>query len=350
MRYANSYVSHFLQKLHRKLGLLMALSFLSIWGMARLVQAQPDSARIVLAIHGGAGTITRAQMTPEREQQYREALRQALQEGYAVLQAGGSSLDAVVAAIRVLEDSPLFNAGRGAVLNRDGVAELDATIMDGRTLKAGAVAVVQTVKNPILLARRVMEATPHVLLIGRAAEAFAHEQGLELVPKEYFIVPERRLQLQRLREQGMGMAPASTGSTYGTVGAVALDRAGNLAAGTSTGGLMGKLPGRVGDSAIIGAGTYADNATCAVSATGQGEYFMRGVIAHEIAALMKYAGLSLRQAASAAIYGTLASLGGQGGVIALDRNGQLAMVFNTEGMYRGYVDEHGHITIQIYRD
>ncbi|CAM3242734.1 isoaspartyl peptidase/L-asparaginase [Rhodothermus bifroesti] len=350
MRYANSYVWHFLQKFHRKLVLLMALGFSGVFGLVQLAQAQPDTVRIVLAIHGGAGTITRAQMTPEREQQYREALRQALQEGYAVLQAGGSSLDAVVAAIRVLEDSPLFNAGRGAVLNRDGVAELDATIMDGRTLKAGAVAGVQTVKNPILLARRVMEATPHVLLIGRAAEAFAQEQGLEIVPNEYFIVPERRLQLQRLREQGIGIVPEEASSTYGTVGAVALDRRGNLAAGTSTGGLMGKLPGRVGDSAIIGAGTYADNATCAVSTTGQGEYFIRGVVAHEIAALMKYASLSVQQAASAAIYGTLAGLGGQGGVIALDRNGQLAVVFNTEGMYRGYVDEHGHITIQIYRD
>ncbi len=349
MRYANSYVWHFLQKFHRELVLLM-LGFSGVFGLVQLAQAQPDTVRIVLAIHGGAGTITRAQMTPEREQQYREALRQALQEGYAVLQAGGSSLDAVVAAIRVLEDSPLFNAGRGAVLNRDGVAELDATIMDGRTLKAGAVAGVQTVKNPILLARRVMEATPHVLLIGRAAEAFAQEQGLEIVPNEYFIVPERRLQLQRLREQGIGIVPEEASSTYGTVGAVALDRRGNLAAGTSTGGLMGKLPGRVGDSAIIGAGTYADNATCAVSATGQGEYFIRGVVAHEIATLMKYASLSVQQAASAAIYGTLAGLGGQGGVIALDRNGQLAVVFNTEGMYRGYVDEHGHITIQIYRD
>lgn len=309
-----------------------------------------DTARVVLVVHGGAGTITRDRMTPEREQQYRAALREALEAGYRVLQEGGTSLDAVVAAIRILEDSPLFNAGRGAVLTSEGTAELDASIMDGRTLQAGAVAGVKTVKNPILLARRVMEASPHVMLIGRGAETFAQEQGLELVPNEYFILPERREQLRRMKERGMGAVPELQEHAYGTVGAVALDRYGNLAAGTSTGGIMGKRFGRVGDSPIIGAGTYADNAACAISATGQGEYFIRAAIAHEIVALMKYAGLTVEQAAAAVIHGTLTRMGGQGGVIALDRNGRLAMVFNTEGMYRGYVDEHGHITIQIYRD
>ncbi len=335
-------------------GLLIALLMVGLPAFLNSLQPEAheasDTARVVLAIHGGAGTISRDRMTPEREQRYRAVLREALEAGYQVLQEGGTSLDAVVAAIRVLEDSPLFNAGRGAVLTNEGTAELDASIMDGRTLQAGAVAGVKTVKNPILLARQVMEASPHVMLVGRGAETFAQEQGLEQVPNEYFILPHRREQLRRMRERGMGAVPELKEHTYGTVGAVALDRYGNLAAGTSTGGIMGKRFGRVGDSPIIGAGTYADNAACAISATGQGEYFIRAAIAHEIVALMKYAGLTVEQAAAAAIHGTLTRMGGRGGVIALDRNGRLAMVFNTPGMYRGYVDEHGHITIQIYRD
>lgn len=332
--------------------LMFAMMLWPVSGAASVgLRAAPtDTARVVLVVHGGAGTITRDRMSPEREQQYRAALREALEAGYQVLQAGGTSLDAVVAAIRILEDSPLFNAGRGAVLTREGTAELDASIMDGRSLQAGAVAGVQTVKNPILLARRVMEASPHVMMIGRGAETFAQEQGLELVPNEYFILPERQEQLRRMQQQGMGSVPELQEHVYGTVGAVALDRYGNLAAGTSTGGIMGKRFGRVGDAPIIGAGTYADNAACAISATGQGEYFIRAAIAHEIVSLIKYAGLTVEQAAAATIHGTLTRMGGTGGIIALDRNGRAAIVFNTEGMYRGYVDEHGHITIQIYRD
>lgn len=312
---------------------------------------------VAIAIHGGAGTITRESMTPEREQAYRAKLEEALWAGYDILTGGGTSLDAVVAAIQVLEASPLFNAGVGAVLTNEGTAELDASIMEGEHHRAGAVAGVKHVRSPIELARLVMERSPHVLMTGDGAEAFAREQGMEMVPNEYFRTEPRMRQLdeQKAREQRGDAAPNSSPAgpaehKYGTVGAVALDRFGNLAAGTSTGGMSNKRWGRVGDSPIIGAGTYADNATCAVSATGHGEYFIRGVVAHEIAAMMRYTALPLAQAAAAVIHGKLTSMGGTGGVIAMDRAGNIAMPFNTPGMYRGYIDTSGKPSVAIFRD
>lgn len=314
--------------------------------------------RVVLVIHGGAGTILRENMTAEQDAAYRAALEAALRAGYEVLQAEGTSMDAIVAAIQQMEDSPLFNAGRGAVLTDAGTAELDASIMDGRTRAAGAVAGVTTVRSPIALARRVMEASPHVMMVGEGAETFARQEGLEEVENSYFILPERREQLQRMldRQRQTGQAiphgtdPYAVGNEkYGTVGAVALDRAGNLAAGTSTGGMMGKKWGRVGDAPIIGAGTYADNETAGISATGHGEYFIRGVVAHDVASMMRYGGLSLKEAANAVVMGRLDALGGTGGIVALDRHGNVAMPFNTPGMYRGYIDEEGNVSVFIYK-
>ena len=315
---------------------------------------------IAFAIHGGAGTILKANMTAEREAEYRAALERALRTGYAVLERGGTSLDAVVAAIQWMEESPLFNAGVGAVLTDEGTAELDAAIMDGRTRAAGAVAGVKTVRSPIALARRVMEASPHVMMVGTGAEAFAAEQGLERVANEYFIIPARREQLRQMQAERArtgaadpAYAPDPFGvveQKYGTVGAVALDRAGNLAAGTSTGGMMGKRWGRVGDAPIIGAGTYAENETCAISATGHGEFFIRSVVAHDVASMMRYAGLSLKEAASAVVMGRLAALGGTGGLISIDREGHVAMPFNTPGMYRASIDVDGNVFVGIYRE
>lgn len=316
--------------------------------------------KIAIAIHGGAGTIRRGDLTPELEAEYRAALEQALRAGYAVLEAGGSSLDAVVAAIVVMEDSPLFNAGKGAVFTNAGTNELDAAIMDGSNLAAGAVAGVKRVKNPIKLARAVMEKSPHVLLIGEGAEAFAAEQGIEMVDPSYFFTERRWEQLQRAKAQEGGTNAAATGPRraelgpddleLGTVGAVALDRAGNLAAGTSTGGMTNKRWGRVGDVPIIGAGTYADNETCAVSATGHGEYFIRNVVAHDICSIVRYTGAPLAEAAERVVMQKLVERGGEGGVIAIDRAGNIVMTFNSEGMYRGAIDTQGNMTIAIYRD
>ncbi len=316
---------------------------------------------VAIAIHGGAGTILRSEMTEEMEADYRAALEEALRAGYDVLNAGGSSLDAVVAAVQVMEESPLFNAGRGAVFTNEETIELDASIMDGRTRDAGAVASIMQVRSPIALARLVMEKSPHVMLTGEGAEDFARGQGVEMVPNEYFRTPRRLDQVRRMKA-----ADAPTGSVsfpdeadahsdpfdrkHGTVGAVALDRDGNLAAATSTGGMSNKKFGRVGDSPIIGAGTYADNATCAVSATGHGEYFIRGVIAYDIAAMMRYANLGVSEAASAVIHGKLTDMGATGGVIAMDANGDVAMPFNTPGMYRGMIGTDGEMDIRFYRD
>ena len=301
---------------------------------------------ISIAIHGGAGVITRSSMSPEDEAAYRADLARALDAGYEVLQSGGSSLDAVTAAVRILEDSPLFNAGRGAVFNHEGVNELDASIMDGRTLRAGAVAGVRHIRNPIDLARLVMERSPHVLLSGEGAEEFALEHGVELVPRNYFHTERRWQQLEQARS-GDKYSAAEIGY-FGTVGAVALDREGNLAAATSTGGMTNKRWGRVGDSPIIGAGNYADNNSCAVSATGSGEHFIRTVLAHEISALMKYRGLGLEDASRQAVHGTLQAVGGEGGVIAIDRAGNIAIQFNSEGMFRGARDSKGRREIAIY--
>ncbi|MCS7013540.1 MAG: isoaspartyl peptidase/L-asparaginase [Chloroherpetonaceae bacterium] len=313
------------------------------------LQAQPSQSKIAFAIHGGAGVIRKQDMSPEREQAYREKLTEALRAGYKILQDGGTSLDAVEAAIKILEDSPLFNAGKGAVLNADGKAELDASIMDGKTLAAGAVAAVHRIKNPISLARAVMEKSPHVLMVGDGAERFATSQGFELVPESYFITPERLKGLERAKERERSKQEGSKQSDKkGTVGAVALDRYGNLAAGTSTGGMMNKRYGRVGDSPIIGAGTYANNATCAVSTTGWGEYFIRTVAAFDVSALIAYKGLSVSEAGKLVIE-KIGQLGGDGGMIILDKHGNIAMPFNSEGMYRGYINEKGEPVVEIYR-
>ncbi|MFO7278187.1 MAG: isoaspartyl peptidase/L-asparaginase [Pseudomonadota bacterium] len=307
-----------------------------------------DERRIAIAVHGGAGVIAPAELTPEREASIRAALQAAVDAGYAVLEHGGSSLDAVTAAVRVLEDDPQFNAGRGAVLTHDGAAELDASIMDGHSLRAGAVAGVRHVKNPIELARLVMDKSPHVFLIGSGAEEFALAQGLTLVPNEYFRTPERERQLERAK-QSERAGGAKTSAT-GTVGAVALDRDGNLAAATSTGGMTNKRHGRVGDSPIIGAGTYARNGVCAVSATGHGEYFIRLAVAHDICSLVAYRGLTLREAVREVLHVKLQGLGGDGGVIALDGEGSIVMDFNSPGMFRAARDSSGRREIAIYRD
>jgi L-asparaginase / beta-aspartyl-peptidase len=297
-----------------------------------------------IAIHGGAGAVHHL-LLESKEKQYRGSLESTLDASYAVLEQGGSSLDAVTTAVRLLEDDPLFNAGRGAALNRDGAAELDAAIMDGRQQRAGAVACVRNVRNPIDLARRVMEKTRHVLLVGAGAEEFALEEGFVPVPNEYFQTEERRQQLEYAR-QGRRVSEL-LGSPQGTVGAVALDGAGNLAAATSTGGMTNKRSGRVGDSPIIGAGTYAKNGVCAVSATGHGEYFIRAVAAYHICNAVEYRGLTLEDAAREMLHAVLPSLGGQGGVIAVNASGQVVMDFSSEGMFRGARDSAGRREVSI---
>jgi L-asparaginase / beta-aspartyl-peptidase len=302
-----------------------------------------------IAIHGGAGTISRVALSSEREQAYRTALESAARSGHRILANHGSSLDAVTTAVMALEDDPLFNAGHGAVFSAAGVNELDAAIMDGASLKAGAVACVKRVRNPVLAARAVMEKTPHVMLAGPGADAFAATQGLAIVDPEYFYTQGRWDALQReiARRGGNGEA-LSEEDKHGTVGAVALDAAGNLAAATSTGGHTHKLPGRVGDTPIIGAGTYADNRACAISATGDGEYFIRLNAGHEIAARMRFFGESLQQAAQVVLR-EVEHLGGSGGVVAVDRQGHVAMPFNTQGMYRAAIDTNGRLHVAIHR-
>ncbi len=327
-----------------------------------------------LVIHGGAGVIERRALAPDLEARYRTELQQALDAGYTLLEAGGPATEAVLAAIRVLEDSPLFNAGHGAVLNADGFCELDASIMDGATREAGAIAGVQHIRNPITLAHDVMRRSQHVMLAGRGAERFAEQLGYELVPNEYFQTPRRREQLERARALEKQTAVPSTATTagervhfvsvdenddlaslrgddrkFGTVGCAALDRAGNLAAGTSTGGLSNKKFGRVGDSPLIGAGTYADNATCALSATGHGEYFIRSVVGHDVSAQIAYAGRSLEEAAQETMR-KVSALGGTGGLVAIDREGRVAMPFNTPGMYRGFRLSTGAQAVALYGD
>ncbi|MBZ0222798.1 MAG: isoaspartyl peptidase/L-asparaginase [Dokdonella sp.] len=304
----------------------------------------------MLVIHGGAGVI-RADLTPEKEKLVRADLEAALKAGYGVLKNGGTSLDAVSKAIVVLEDSPRFNAGKGAVFTHDGRNELDSSIMDGATLRAGAVAGVHHIKNPVLLARAVMEKSPHVFMVGEGAEAFARSVGFEMVDPAYFRTDERWKQLQDVLKSEAKGQKAALGRMihYGTVGAVALDQAGHLAAATSTGGMTNKRYGRVGDSPIIGAGTYA-NAKCAVSATGWGEYYIRAVAAHDICARHEYAGKSIEQAAKEVVIDLIPGLGGDGGVIALDAQGNFTTPFNTDGMYRGWVDKDGKIHVAILAD
>jgi beta-aspartyl-peptidase (threonine type) len=306
-----------------------------------------EAAVPVLVIHGGAG-VMKSDLTPEKEKQVRADLEAALAAGHAVLKNGGSSLDAVTRAILVLEDSPRFNAGKGAVFTHDGRNELDAAIMDGVTLRAGAVAGVHRVKNPVLLARAVMEKSPHVFMTGDGAEAFARTVGIELVDPKYFRTEERWQQLQDALKAEKNKQASALGRMlhYGTVGAVALDQAGRLAAATSTGGMTDKRWGRVGDSPVIGAGTYA-NAHCAVSATGWGEYYIRAVAAHDICARVEYAHKPIADAAKAVVMDVIPKLGGDGGVIALDADGNFATPFNTDGMYRGWVDKDGKVHVAI---
>ena len=310
--------------------------------------------KIGIVIHGGAGTMDRSKITPEREMMYREGLERALQAGYEILQRGGKSLDAVEASVRTLEDNPLHNAGKGAVFTSAGTNELDSAVMDGKTLKAGAVASVKHVKNPVLLARYVMEKTPHVMVVGDGADALAKEAGMEIVDQKYFFTQERWDALQRVKEGQAAAAKAgkryiiADEDLHGTVGAVALDYEGNLAAATSTGGTTDKRPGRIGDSPIIGAGTYANNLTCAVSGTGDGEFFIRSAVGHDISALMEYRSLPIKEAAQT-VLDKVAKLGGTGGLIAIDKDGNIALPFNTSGMYRGYIDANGKPVVEIYK-
>ncbi|WP_316797530.1 isoaspartyl peptidase/L-asparaginase [Pedobacter agri] len=317
--------------------------------------------KYVMVIHGGAGTILKKNMTPEKEAAYVAALTQALQAGYAQIKAGKSSLDAVEATIHVLENDPHFNAGKGAVFTHDGKNELDAAIMDGKTLMAGAVAGVTTVKNPISAARAVMEKSEHVMMVGAGADQFAKEAGLEIVDPKYFWTKERWDGLQQAIKEDSTKAVLDHGSKksellgtknhdykFGTVGCVALDKAGNLAAGTSTGGMTNKKYGRVGDAPIIGAGTYCNNETAAVSCTGWGEFYIRNVVAKTISDLMEYKGLSVSEASKIAL-DKVGKMGGDGGLIALDKRGNIAMPFNTEGMYRGAITADGKIEVSIYK-
>lgn len=312
----------------------------------------------VLAIHGGAGTLLREKITAEIAGIYHEALRAALRAGQEVLRGGHSALDAVCAAVACLEDEPLFNAGRGAVFTHEGRNELDAAVMDGATGRAGAIAGVHIVRNPVRLARAVLEDSPFVLLIGEGAEEFGRRQGIEMVDPSYFATPERWNQLQAVlrheaetsRDDGTHAASSEDNDKFGTVGAVARDQAGNLAAATSTGGMTGKRFGRVGDSPIIGAGTWAANTTCAVSATGHGEYFIRAAVAHDIHARIAYGGASLVEAAHTVIHGPLKEIGGSGGVIAIDAAGNVALPLNTSGMYRGILRADGTMAVAIFAE
>ncbi|MFA1752874.1 isoaspartyl peptidase/L-asparaginase family protein [Xanthomonas campestris] len=327
---------------------VLCLSLL-LWATGPVWAATP-----MLVIHGGAG-VEKSSLSPEEQAQAREAMQRALRAGHAVLTRGGSAVDAVAVTITVLEDAPQFNAGRGAVFTHDGKNELDAAIMDGASGKAGAIAGVHTVKNPILLARSVMDRSKHVMLVGDGAEQFAREQGIALVDPSYFRTEKRWQQLQKARkaEAGDRQAQAAldleTAKHFGTVGALALDRDGHLAAGTSTGGMTNKRYGRVGDAPIIGAGTYA-NTQCAVSGTGWGEFYIRAVAAYDICARMKYAGQSLQQAAEAVIDQQIPKAGGDGGAIALDAQGNAAFPFNTQGMYRGWIGADGTAHVAIFKD
>jgi beta-aspartyl-peptidase (threonine type) len=313
------------------------------------IPACADKGPVALVIHGGAGTMDRKLLTPDLEVEVRRDLERAVDAGYAVLESGGSALDAVTASVVVLEDSPHFNAGRGAVFNAEGINELDAAIMDGAGQRAGSVAALHHIRNPVLLARAVMEKSAHVMLIGEGAEAFAKSAGIEFVQPSYFRTERRWQQLQDAKARESSGAALPRRYVYGTVGAVALDSSGHIAAATSTGGMTNKRWGRVGDAPIIGAGTWAD-AGCGVSATGWGEFFIRLNVAHDICARMAYGKETLDAAANQVVMQAVPALGGDGGVIALDASGRIAMVFNTEGMYRAWVARDGSRGLRIYRD
>lgn len=350
--------------------LLLCISFIPIsvtaqkggFGVTQQLQG-PQNPRLGFIIHGGAGVIKKGSLSPEKEKEYTDKLEEAVVAGYKALQAGKSSLDAVEIAIRILEDSPLFNAGKGAVFTNDGRNELDASIMSGKTLAAGAVAGLRHIKNPITLARAVMEKSPHVMMTGEGAEKFAREQKLEIVDEKYFWTQERWDSLQKVlkeeKDKLQNVEPKKVSeldnssrdlatNRFGTVGAVALDKDGNISAGTSTGGMTNKRYGRVGDAPIIGAGTYANNDTCGVSATGWGEYFIRVGVARDISALMEYQALTVQTAADRVMQ-KVQKLGGDGGVIVMDKFGNMAISFNSEGMYRAYIDTNGKPVVQIYK-
>lgn len=308
--------------------------------------------KVGIAIHGGAGTILKSRMTAEKETLYLNALREALNAGWNHLKSGGISLDAVELAVRELEDNPHFNAGKGSVFTNEGKHEMDASIMDGKALKAGCVSMLSRVRNPVSLARKIMECSEFVYLSGKGAESFAEKMNLEFESEEYFFSEFRYRQLQNSMRENVIQLDHSEGENekkFGTVGAVALDMNGNLAAATSTGGMTNKKFGRIGDSAIIGAGTYANNKTCAVSCTGHGEYFIRGVTAYDLSALMEYKGMNIRTA-SAEVINKLSSLGGDGGLIAIDNDANIEMPFNSEGMYRASVNYKSDTLVSIYRD
>ena len=318
-----------------------------------LAQDQTAKENFSIVIHGGAGTILKENMTPELEHAYRTTLAEAIAVGHAILKEGGSSQEAVEKTIHVMENSPLFNAGKGAVLTAQGHASLDASFMDGRTLNAGAISGVSHIKNPISTAIAVMEKSSHVMLSGQGADQFAKSLGMETIPNSYFITERRQKALKRVQEREKKAVsfydPFIKDSKFGTVGCVALDKAGNLAAGTSTGGMTNKKWDRIGDAPIIGAGTYANNASCGVSATGWGEFFIRAVVAHDIAALVEYKNLDI-VTASKQVLRKVKELGGDGGVVVLDRDGNVAMEFNTAGMYRAHMNSSAELTVKIYKN
>lgn len=330
-----------------------------IFLLLNILTTHASEQNIAIAIHGGAGTILKANMTPEREKQYHAKLQEALKAGYKILQSGGSSVDAIQATIVVMEDSPLFNAGKGAVYTHQKTNELDASIMEGKTLNAGAVAGVTQVKNPVKLAAAVMLKSKHVMLSGQGAETFAKQNGLTMVSPDYFYSKRRWDQILKILDE----SPVKNKTTqitpptlwpddkkFGTVGAVALDKEGNLAAATSTGGMTNKQYGRIGDAPIIGAGTYADNNACAISATGHGEYFIRAAVAHDICARVLYKKITLQQAADEVIQKKLVKMGAGGGIVGMSPQGKPIFSFNSKGMYRGYIDSNGKLLTAIFKD
>ena len=321
------------------------------------VKTLKTSKNFGIVIHGGAGTILKENMSDSLEIAYREKLKEAISIGHSILKNGGSAMEAVTKTINVMEDSPLFNAGKGAVFTHDETNELDASVMDGSNLNAGAVAGVTRIKNPIDLALSVMNNSPHVMLSGKGAETFAQEKGFSLVDPSYFYTEKRFKSLQRVKQREKDKVakvsfedPFIKNSKFGTVGCAALDKTGNLAAGTSTGGMTNKRWNRIGDAPIIGAGTYANNATCAVSSTGWGEYFIRAMVAHDISAMMEYKGISLKEAAREVIQKKVPALGGDGGIVSIDKDGNVAMEFNTAGMYRAHMNAEGELIIRIYKE
>jgi beta-aspartyl-peptidase (threonine type) len=335
-------------------GLILACSLLGVTAMITTTNASAaPRTPFAIAVHGGSGTIEKGEFSAEKENEIRAALEQAVRAGHEILAAGGSSLDAVTRAVTELEDSPHFNAGRGAVFNAEGKNELDASIMEGDNLDAGAIAAVHNVRNPILLARRVMTDSPHVMLMGQGAEAFAREQGIAFEDDDYFYTDYRWQQLQKAKASDRPDATflsETPDQWFSTVGAVALDQHGNLAAATSTGGMTNKQWGRVGDSPIIGAGTYADNRSCAVSATGHGEYFIRATVARDVCARVQFTGVSLAEASRQVVGEQLTAMGGDGGIIAVDPQGNVSLTFNTSGMYRASIDAAGKVYVAIYGD